>query len=74
MAITKMSTSKNVGEGVEKRELFCTLGRNKSWCSHCGKEKGEKKEKKRKQSSGQNKVIFLKNQTNTKLVMSNVSN
>ena len=25
----------NAGEGVEKREPFCTVGRVK-WCSHCG--------------------------------------
>ena len=30
----------NAGEGVEKRELSCTVGGNVSWCSHYGKQNG----------------------------------
>ena len=26
----------NAGEGMEKRELSYTTGRNINWCSHCG--------------------------------------
>ena len=30
----------NAGEGMEKRELSYTAGRNINWCSHCGEEYG----------------------------------
>jgi len=40
MAIIKKSTKSNSGEGVEKRELSCTVGGNVSWCSHRGKQYG----------------------------------
>ena len=30
----------SVGEGVEKRELLHTLGRNVNWCTHYGKQYG----------------------------------
>ena len=38
MAIIKKPTKTNAGEGVEKRELSCTVGGNVSWCSHYGKQ------------------------------------
>ena len=28
----------DVGEDVEKRKNFCTVGGNANWCSHCGKQ------------------------------------
>ena len=31
----------SVGENVEKGELFCTVGGNADWCSHCGKQYGD---------------------------------
>ena len=30
----------NAGEGVEKREPFCTVGGNVNWYGHCGEEYG----------------------------------
>ena len=38
MAIINKSTS--VGQDVEKREPFGTVGGNADWCSHCGKQYG----------------------------------
>ena len=35
---TNQQTS--VGEVVEKREPYCTVGGNADWCSHCGKQYG----------------------------------
>ena len=29
------------GEDMEKGELFCTVGGNADWCSHCGKQYGD---------------------------------
>ena len=46
MAIIKKNTDKkkknanNVGKDVEKREFLYTVGRNITWCSHCGKQYG----------------------------------
>ena len=37
MAIIKCLQIINAGEGVEKRKLSYTVGRNISWCSHNGK-------------------------------------
>ena len=38
MAIIKKTIQTvNAGEGVEKRELSCTVGGNGSWCSHYAK-------------------------------------
>ena len=31
---------KNTGKGLEKGELFSTIGGNANWCSHCGKQYG----------------------------------
>ena len=45
MALIKKPTKTNAGEGVEKRELSCTVGGNVSWCSHCGKQYGSFSEK-----------------------------
>ena len=28
----------SAGKDVEKGELFCTVGGNADWCSHCGKQ------------------------------------
>ena len=39
MAIINKSTS--AGEDVEKREPFCTVGRNTDWCSTYGKQYGD---------------------------------
>ena len=39
MAIVKNSTI-NAGEGVEKRESSCTVGRNVHWYSHYGEQYG----------------------------------
>ena len=30
----------NAGEGVEKKELFDTIGGHVNWCSHCGEQYG----------------------------------
>ena len=30
----------NAGEGVEKREPFCTIGGNVNWCTHYGEQYG----------------------------------
>ena len=42
MAIVKKTNKNtqiaNVGENVEKKELSYTVGGNKDWCSHCGKQ------------------------------------
>ena len=35
-----LSLQINAGEGVEKRELFYTVGGNASWCSYYGKQNG----------------------------------
>jgi len=40
MVIIKKSIIINAGEGVEKRELCYTVGRNVIWCSHYGKQYG----------------------------------
>ena len=40
MAIIKMSTPVNAGEGVEKREPSYTVGGNINWCSHYGEQYG----------------------------------
>ena len=40
MAVIKKSTNSNVGEGVEKREPFYTVGGNVNWCSYYGKHNG----------------------------------
>ena len=40
MAITHKSTT-STGEDVEKGELFCSVGGNADWCSHCGKLYGD---------------------------------
>ena len=40
MAIIKKNT-KNVGEGVEKREPSYTVGGNVNWYSHCGEQYGD---------------------------------
>ena len=34
ITIIEKSTVINAGEGVERRELFCTVGGNVSWCRH----------------------------------------
>jgi len=31
----------NAGEGVEKREPFCTVGGDVNWYNHCGKQYGD---------------------------------
>ena len=31
----------SAGEDVEKGELFCTVGGNTHWCSHCGRQYGD---------------------------------
>ena len=38
MALINVSTNKNAGEGVEKREPPCTAGGNVSCCNHHGKQ------------------------------------
>ena len=38
MATLITQATKDVGEDVEKEDLFCTVGGNASWCSHCGKQ------------------------------------
>ena len=35
-----LSLQISAGEGVEKRELFYTVGGNASWCSYYGKQNG----------------------------------
>ena len=40
MAIIKNLQTVNAGEGVEKRELFYTVGGNVNWCSHYGEQYG----------------------------------
>ena len=40
MAIINKSTITNAGEGVEKREHSCTIGRNVNWYNHYGKQYG----------------------------------
>ena len=39
MTIINKSTNK-VGEDVEKRDPYCTVGGNEDWYSHCGKQYG----------------------------------
>ena len=41
MAIIKKSKTINAGEGVEKREPSCTVGRNVNCCSHYGQQYGD---------------------------------
>ena len=36
--VTQATT--DVGEDVEKEDLFCIVGGNASWCSHSGKQYG----------------------------------
>ena len=40
MAIVKISTNINTGEGVEAREHFYTVGGNVNWYIHCGEQCG----------------------------------
>ena len=40
-AIVKKSASNKAGEGVEKREHSCTVGRNVNWYSHYGRWYGD---------------------------------
>ena len=40
MAIIKNLQTINAGEGVEKREHFCTVGGNVNWHSHYGEQYG----------------------------------
>ena len=40
MAIIKILQVINAGEGVEKRESFCTAGGNVNLCSHYGEQHG----------------------------------
>ena len=40
MAVIKKST-KNTGEGVQKREPSYSVGGNANWYSHCGEECGD---------------------------------
>ena len=42
MAIIRISTNKNSGEGVEKREPFYTVGGNINWHSYYGEEYGSR--------------------------------
>ena len=37
MAIINKSKNNSAAKEVEKGELFCTVGGNADWCSHCGK-------------------------------------
>ena len=39
-SINQQTTS--TGEDVEKKEAFCPVDGNPDWCSHCGKQYGEK--------------------------------
>ena len=41
MAIINKSTKTSVGEDVEKREPFYTVGGNADWCSNFGKKYGD---------------------------------
>ena len=41
MAIKKKSTNNKCWRGVEKREHFCTVGRNVNWYSHYGRRYGD---------------------------------
>ena len=34
----------NVGEGVEKKEPYYTVGGNVNWCNHCGKQYADSSE------------------------------
>ena len=45
MAIINKSINNSVGEGVEKRELSCTIGGNADWCSHYEKQFGDSSKK-----------------------------
>ena len=38
MALSIRQEITSVGEGEEKRESSCTVGRITDWCSHCGKQ------------------------------------
>ena len=38
--VTINESTKNAVEDVEKRESLCTVGGNRDWCSHCGKQYG----------------------------------
>ena len=38
MAIIKRPQITNVGEDVEKWEPWYTVGRNRNWCSHSGRQ------------------------------------
>ena len=40
MANINNSATTDVGEDVEKEDLFCIAGGNASWCSHSGKQYG----------------------------------
>ena len=39
LTLTTQATT-DVGEDVEKEDLFCIVGGNASWCSHSGKQYG----------------------------------
>ena len=39
--INKSTKKTSAGQHVEKGELFCTVGENADWCSHCGKQYGD---------------------------------
>ena len=45
MAIIKNLQTISAGEGVEKREHFCTVGGNVNWHSHYGKQHGSSSKK-----------------------------
>ena len=39
-AMIKKTKKYSVGEAMEKREPFCTIGENINWCNHYGKQCG----------------------------------
>ena len=41
VVLKKSLQTVNAGEGVEKRELSCTVGGNVNWYSHYGEQYGE---------------------------------
>ena len=40
VALIKMSTNNNSGEGLKKREHFYTVTGNMNWYNHCGEQYG----------------------------------
>ena len=40
MANINTQATTDVGEDVEKEDLFCIVGGNVGWCSHSGKQSG----------------------------------